>query len=123
MTAKHGPADENPLQAIAEKEKELEAKVAQAREQARHLVEDARRQAEAIREQTRREAAAMVEQTRDAIAQEEEALVTKRLTSAQAEADHIRARAAERMTEAVDIVVKRVLGGLSENQQAVGRRQ
>lgn len=116
MTAKHGPSDENLLRAIAEKEKQLEAKVAQAREQARRAVEDARRQAEVIREQARREAAAMAERAQAEIAREQEALVTGRLTAAHTEAERVRARAAERMAEAVDLVVNRVLGGLAQNQ-------
>lgn len=119
MTAKHGPSDENLLRVIAEKEKELEAKVAQAREQAGRAVEDARRQAEAVREQARREAAAMAERAQAEIAREQEALLTERVRTAQAEAERVRARAAERMAEAVDLVVKRVLGGLAENQSPV----
>ena len=41
MTAKAGHSDENLLELIASKERELEAQVAQAREQARQLLESA----------------------------------------------------------------------------------
>lgn len=123
MTAKHGPSDENLLRVIAEKEKELEAKVVQAREQARRAVEDARRQAEAVREQAQREAAAMAERAQAEVAREQGALLTERVSTAQAEAERVRARAAERMADAVDLVVKRVLGGLVETQSPVASHQ
>lgn len=119
MTARGGhPSDENLLQLIAAKEKELESKVAQGREQARLLVEDAQRQAAVIREQATREATELTGQTEAEIAREHEAVAAERMKKAQTEAEQLRARAAERMAAAVSLVVKRVLDGLSENQSA-----
>ncbi len=117
MTKKHEPADDNLLQIIAEREKELEAKVAQAKEAAHDIVEEAQRRADTVREQARREAAELEQRVRAEIATETEAVVAQRLAAAQAEAQRVRTRASERMREAVGLVVKRVLDGLSDSRQ------
>jgi vacuolar-type H+-ATPase subunit H len=118
MTGVHGPADDNLLQLIASKEKELEARVAQAKADARRVVEDAQRQAEATRERARREAAELATRAQAAIAQEAEALGSQRLAAAQAEAQRVQSRASERMREAVELVVTRVLAGLEGQMSA-----
>src|SRR2546430_8707576 len=46
MTGKHGPSDDNLLHVIAATEKELEAKVAQAKVDAQRIVEEAQRSEE-----------------------------------------------------------------------------
>jgi len=53
MAGKHSPSDDNLLQLVAAKEKELEAKVAQVKADARRVVEDAQRQAQAVRDPPR----------------------------------------------------------------------
>lgn len=116
MTAQHGHADDNLLQLIAAKEKELEAKVAQAKADARRLVDDAQRQVGATRERARREAADLESASQAAAAQEAEGLASQRLGAAQSEAQRVRSRASERMREAVDLVVMRVLDGLEEQR-------
>ena len=113
MTGKHGPSDDNLLHVIAATEKELEAKVAQARADARRIVEEAQRQADAVREQARREAAELAARVHAEIAREAETLASQRLAAAQAEVQQVRSRASERIREATELVVKRVLGGLS----------
>jgi vacuolar-type H+-ATPase subunit H len=112
MTAKGGQADENLLELIASKERELETRVAQARDEARRLVEGAQARAAALQEQARREAAGLAEQMQAEITRERDALVAQRAGAARAEADRVRSRAVERAPQAVDLVVKRVLGGL-----------
>jgi vacuolar-type H+-ATPase subunit H len=114
MTDKHGPADDNLLQLIASKEKELEAKVAQAKAEARRFADDAQRQVDAIRERARREVADLESAAQAAVAQEAQALASRRLAAAQAEAQRVRSRASERMREAVTLVVQRVLESLEE---------
>lgn len=114
MTAKHGPSDENPLQFIAQKEKELEAKVAQTREDAQALVEEAQRRAAQIREASRREGGALAEQAQAEIARDAERVSKERLAKAQADASQVQVRAAERMPKAVDLILQRVLGGLTD---------
>ncbi len=118
MTDKHGPAEENLLQLIASKEKELEAKVAQAKSDARRVADDAARQAEAIRERARREVADLESAAQAAGAQEAQTLASRRLAAAEAEAQRVRSRATERMREAVTLVVRRVLEGLEEQPAA-----
>ena len=118
MTDKHGPAEDNLLQLIASKEKELEAKVAQAKSEARRVVDDAQRQAEAIRERARREVADLESAAQAAVAQEAQTLASRRLAAAEAEAQRVRARASERMREAITLVVRRVLDGLEEQTPA-----
>ncbi|MGH2397540.1 MAG: V-type ATPase subunit subunit G family protein [bacterium] len=114
MTAKHGPSDENPLQVIAHKEKELEATLAQTREEARRLVEDARRRAERLREESRREADALAERARAEMAAEAERISKERLIRAQDDVAEVRSGTAEWAPEAVKLVIERVLGDLSE---------
>lgn len=114
MTAAHGSSDVNLLQVIAQKEKELESKVAQAREEAKRLGETARQRAQQIREESRREAEALAARTRAEIAKETEGVSKDRLTKAQAEASQVRSRAAERLPDAVRLVVERVVGGLDD---------
>ena len=113
MTGKHGPSDDNLLHVIAATEKELEAKVAQAKVDAQRIVEEAQRQADAVREQARREAEELAARVRAEIARETETLATQRLATAQAEVQRVRSRASERIREAAELVVKRLLGGLS----------
>ena len=55
MTARAGHSDDNLFQTIAAKEKELQARSEQAREQARALTEQAQRQAAALLERARRD--------------------------------------------------------------------
>lgn len=112
MTGKHSRADENLLQVIAAREKELEARVAQAKTDARRILDEAQRQAEAVREEARREVAQLEQRAQTEIARETEAVAAQRLADAQAEVQRVRSRASERMHDAVDVVVKRVLGGL-----------
>lgn len=112
MTAKTGPSDENILELIAAKEKELEVRVTQTREQAGRMVDEAQRQAEALREQARREATELATRLQDEAAREREAVAAEHLQQAQAEADRVRARAAERRDKAVALVIQRVLGGV-----------
>ena len=112
MTAKAGHSDENLLELIATKERELEAQVTQAREQARRLVESAQAAAAARQEQARRGVAALAERMQAESAQEAAAAAAHRAEAARAEADRVRTRAAERAPQAVDLIVKRVLGGL-----------
>ncbi|HET6781214.1 MAG TPA: hypothetical protein VFH67_03865 [bacterium] len=78
MTAKHGPSDENPLQLIAHKEKELEERLAQTREEARRLIEDARRRAEQIREEARRDGEALAARVRAELTGEADAISKER---------------------------------------------
>ncbi len=113
MTGKHGPADENLLQVIAAKEKELESRVAQAKAEARRILDDAQARAEAAREQARRSVADLEQRVRAEIARETEHAAAQRLAAAQEEAQRVRARASERTRDAVDLVVKRVLDGLA----------
>ena len=113
MTGKHGPSDDNLLHVIAATEKELEGKVAQAKVDAQRIVEEAQRQADAVREQARREAEELAARVRAEIARETETLAAQRLATAQAEVQRVRSRASERIREAAELVVKRVLGGLS----------
>ena len=112
MTGKHGPSDDNLLQLVAAKEKELEAKVAQAKADARRIVEDAQRQAQAVRDQARREAAELAARMQAEIARETDTLAAQRLAAAHAEDEHVRSRASERIRVAAELVVKRVLSGL-----------
>jgi vacuolar-type H+-ATPase subunit H len=105
MTANAGHSDDNLLELIATKERELEAQVAQAREQARRLVESAQAAAAARQEQARREAAALAERMQAESAQEAAAMAAQRAEAAKIEADRVRARA-------VELTVKRVLDGL-----------
>ncbi len=118
MTGKHHPAEENLLLLIASKEKELEAKVAQAKSEARRVADDAARQAEALRERARREVADLENAAQAAVEQEAQTLASRRLAAAEAEAQRVRARATERMREAVTLVVRRVLEGLEEQTAA-----
>lgn len=118
MTDKHGPAEDNLLQLIASKEKELEAKVAQAKSEARRLADDAARQAASIRERARREVIDLESAAQAAVAQEAQTLASRRLAAAEAEAQRVRSRASERMREAVTLVVRRVLEGLEEQTAA-----
>ena len=112
MTAQGGHSDDNLLALIASKERELETQVAQAREQARRLVEDAQAKAAALQEQARREAAALAEHVQAEISRESERITAQRAEAARSEVGHVRGRTAERTPQAVDLVVKRVLGGL-----------
>ena len=112
MAGKHSPSDDNLLQLVAAKEKELEAKVAQAKADARRIVEDAQRQAQAVRDQARREAAELAARMQAEIARETDTLAAQRLAAAQAEVQHVRSRASERIRVAAELVVKRVLSGL-----------
>ena len=80
----HREDGEDVLRLIAEKERELEAAMEQARQEAAAIVAAARAEAEAIRARARQEAEA------------------------------IRARAAERAEQAVQLVVGRVLGGVAD---------
>ncbi|MBI2200384.1 MAG: hypothetical protein HYU43_00395 [Armatimonadetes bacterium] len=114
MTAKHGPSDENLLQFIAQKEKELEAKVAHSREESQRRVEEARRRAEEIRERSRLEAEKLAEEIRDEMEREAASVSKERLAKAQTEAARVRARAAERMPKAVELILQRVLAGLEQ---------
>ncbi len=118
MTDKHGPAEDNLLQLIASKEKELEATVAQAKAEARRVVDEATRQAEAIRERARREVADLGSAAQAAVAQEAHTLTSRRLVAAEAEAQRVRSRASERMREAIALVVRRVLEALEEQTAA-----
>jgi V/A-type H+-transporting ATPase subunit G/H/V-type H+-transporting ATPase subunit G len=112
MTAKGDHADDNLLELIAAKERELERQVASAREQARRLIERAQANARELQEQARREAAALAERVQAEISRETAAITAQRGEAAQAEAERVRSRAAERTPQAVELVVKRVLGGL-----------
>jgi vacuolar-type H+-ATPase subunit H len=112
MTAKGGHADENLLELIAVKERELEAQVAQARDEGRRLVEGAQAKAAALQDQARRDAAALAERAQAEITRETEAIIAQRAQAARADADRLRSQAAERTAQAVELVVKRVLGGL-----------
>ncbi len=118
MTDKHGYAEDNLLQLIASKEKELEAKVAQAKSDARRVLDDVARQAESIRERARREVADLESTAQATGTQEAQALASRRLAAAEAEAKRVRLRASERMREAVTLVVQRVLEGLEEQTPA-----
>lgn len=113
MTGKHEPSDDNLLHVIAAKEKELEAKVAQAKADAQRIVEEAQRHADVARDQARREAAELAARTQTGIAREAETLTSQRLAEAQDAARQVRSRASERISEATQLVVKRVLNGLS----------
>ncbi len=114
MTGKHGPSDDNLLQVIAAREKELEAKVAQAKADARRLLEEAQRQAESARESVRGEVTELAARVQAEAVREAEALASQRLAAAEVEAQRVRARAQERIREAVGLVVQRVLEGLSQ---------
>ncbi len=113
MPAKSGPSDENVLELIAAKEKELEARVAQAREQERQMMDEAQRQAEAAREQARREAGEFATRLQTEAARDQKNNTSQHLTRAQTEAEQVRARAAERRDQAVALVLRRVLAGLT----------
>ena len=112
MTAKGGHSDDNLLELIATKERELETQVAQAREQARRLVESAETKAAGLQEQARREAGTLAERVQAEIAREAAAVAAQRAEGARAEVDRVRSRASERAAGAVELVVNRVLGGL-----------
>lgn len=112
MTGKHGPADENLLQVIAAKERELESRVAQAKAEARRILDQAQVQAAAAREQARRTVAELEQRAQVEIARETELAAAQRLAAAQEEAQRVRSRASERMPHAMKLVVERVLSGL-----------
>lgn len=124
MTGGHEPSDQNLLKTIAEKEHELQAKVSQAKVDARRVVDEGQRRADAERERARREAADLATRAQQAMAQDAETLAAERLAAAQAEAQRVRVRASERTRQAIDLVITRVLDGLetqSLEREAVGR--
>src|SRR3990172_9321800 len=102
---------EDVLRRIAQKERELEAMVARAREEAAGLVEQARREVEAQLQKARDEAA-RVAQEYEARAQAEAREMSEQVVGrARTEAEALRRRATEHMDEAVRVVVERVVGG------------
>ncbi len=109
----HGSTDENLLEQIATTEQRLEQQVAHTREDARRLVDESGRKGDLERQAAQREADELLAGARTDIARDVETVTAQRLVEARAEAEGVRAQAAERMTAAVETVVKRVLAGLA----------
>src|SRR2546426_9199717 len=109
--AAQSSSDERILHEITTKERELQEQLTQAQREAARILEEAQRAADAIRsrarEQAQQETAAA---TREA-AGEAQAITEQTLSRARAEAEAVRERAQERMSRAVEVVVREVLGG------------
>jgi vacuolar-type H+-ATPase subunit H len=98
------------LREIAQKERELQEEITRAQQEAAHLVEDAQREAEATRARAREQAQQEAASASSASAAEVQAITEQVLAKAQTEAAALRQRAEERMTAAVALVVREVLG-------------
>jgi V/A-type H+-transporting ATPase subunit G/H len=105
--------DENLLQLIAHKERELEAALAAARQEAAALVARARADAERILQQARDEIAAASRAHEERVAATTAQIAMDHETRAQQEVDALRRQAAARRAQAVRLVVDRVLRGAS----------
>jgi len=114
MVHEHGRNGEEVLRLIAQKERELEAMVARAREEAARLIEIARRDAAARAQQAREEAAKIAQEYQARADARTQGLTDQVVGRARGEAEALRQRAAERLDDAVRLVVERVLGGAGE---------
>ncbi|MGH2453431.1 MAG: V-type ATPase subunit subunit G family protein [bacterium] len=111
MTDHHARPEDNPLQLIAQKERELEIALDRVRREAAGLVEAARRDSEATLAQARKEAAALVADSAARAEREAQEIAAEVVGRARGEADALGTRAEEGMAAAVRLVVDRVVGG------------
>jgi vacuolar-type H+-ATPase subunit H len=107
----HARPDDNPLQVIAQKERELEGMLERARHEAAGMVEAARREAEAAVAKAREEAAALAQDYTSRAEREALEIAGDVVGRARHEADRLRAQSEERMDVAVRLVVERIVGG------------
>jgi vacuolar-type H+-ATPase subunit H len=105
--------DENLLQLIAHKEKELEATVAAARQEAAALLARARAEADRILQQAREEVAALSRQHEERVAAETAQVQAAYEARAQHDVETLRRQAAAHRARAVRLVVDRVVRGTS----------
>ncbi len=111
MAERHERDGEDVLRLIAEKERELEAMVARARDEGARLLEAARREASAQAQQARDEAAKIAQEYEARAAAEAKEISAEVVGRARTEADALKRRAAEKIDEAVRLVVTRIVGG------------
>lgn len=104
-------SDEQLLQTIAAKERELQEDLARAKAEAARLVEDAAREADALRTRAREQAREQAAAAAKAAEAEGAATTEQILARARADADAIRKQAEERIGRAVELIVHEVLGG------------
>ncbi|HLW48442.1 MAG TPA: V-type ATPase subunit subunit G family protein [bacterium] len=104
-------SDEALLREIASREQELQRQVAEARAEAARRIEQAQRQAEDLRGAARKRAADLAAGASADTSREADRLGKEILARAEAEAAAIRKRADEYRAEAVQLVVREVLGG------------
>lgn len=104
-------ADEALLREIATREQELQRQVAEAHTEAARRIEQAQRQADELRDAARKRAAELSAGGAAEAAREGDRLGKEILARAEAEAAAIRKQADEHRAEAVQFVVREVLGG------------
>jgi F-type H+-transporting ATPase subunit b len=100
------------LREIAQKEQQLQEDLARARQGAARRLEEAQREADALRGKAREQAQAEAAASAEAAAAEAQTITEEVLARARADAEAIRKKAAERMSAAVALVVRQVLGEL-----------
>jgi vacuolar-type H+-ATPase subunit H len=114
MTPQHdtpdGHAGEQLLREIAQREQELQQQIEAARAEAAHRVEAAQREAEATRARARDRARDLGTGAAAETAREADRIAKDVLARAEADAAAIRKRADEARSNAVEFVVREVLG-------------
>ncbi len=98
------------LREIAQTEQQLQAELAAAHQDAARRLEEAQREADAIRARAREQANQESLASAAAAAAEAQTITDEVLARARADAETIRKRAEERMSAAVALVVREVLG-------------
>ena len=102
---------EGLLREIAEREQELQRRVVSAHAEATRLVEQAQREAERIQAQAREQVRALEANAASEAAREAEQASLEVMAEAQAEATKLRQQTEKRKTQAVNLVVREILGG------------
>jgi len=104
-------SDDRILHEIAATERTLQEDLARARAEAVQIVEQAQREADGIRAAAREQIAREEAAAASTVETETKATTAEVLVRAEAEAASIRAHAANHIPQAVELVVREVLGG------------
>jgi V/A-type H+-transporting ATPase subunit G/H len=97
------------IKSLAEKEKELLARLEAAKKEAEELLKRAEAEARALLEEAEAKAKALEAQYCEKEAQETEAILARYRAQAEAEAKAVREKAGPRLEEALALVLKEVL--------------
>lgn len=98
------------LREIADRERQLQEELARVHQEAAQRFEDAQREAEALRATASAQAQGVIAASATDAAAEAETITAEALARARTDAEAIQKRAQERMSAAVALVVREVLG-------------